>query len=242
MITKAVRVPCSQIDMMACIVRLIIMTFSISVIVACSPALMDSTVTTENARSISDMVKNNTSLSDVNKQEFASAMKRIWSNGYQAYGKTVQHIIEDQKQYEKEQEAIAHSLNNDIVIYPLSVTVKKGKNIIGSSVFDAPYEDIDELSFLIRNNGKKSIQSFDADATLSNKGNGIIFTGGVSDAEIIYPGKSIVVYIENKPNSLYDEGENARNTPVSQTIVSYKVTQITYTDGTKIDRSQLMQQ
>jgi hypothetical protein len=172
-----------------------------------------------------------------------------YDSDVQPYGKTVSQVIADgTKRVQAEDRAtiaatdaaaksaaaaeLAKSeLAKDIEIRPSAFSIKRGVMMVGSTAMDAPYDDIDVLEFKVWNHGRKVIESFAADAVLSNQGGDEVFQGVLSAEEPIVPGTSITVHIDHKPFGL--EGQRARATTIGKLIVRYRVTRIQYADGSE---------
>jgi hypothetical protein len=213
---------------------------------ACSVSVPDETVTTNNQEQVAADVKNS-DLSDADKSEFAAAVTRSASGDYQIYGKSVHTVIGEQRAFDVAAAAAASkaaklrlaneaALNNDLLIEPISVHVERGSFGSGTFIMDAPYKDIDDITFQITNRGRKAIHAFASDALMTDKGGGQIFSGNLGDAAVLQPGSTVKIVVRHKPDAVYDEQVNARNVADADLLLHYTVTHIWYVDGTDISR------
>lgn len=195
-------------------------------------------VSTDNASELRNAVKNDPSISDVDKRAFAAAFE----SSLQPYGKTVVQVISDERKREDQlakaaaaaaraAALVVDELKRDVDIRPVSLYVKRGRNGIMGQTFDAPYEDIDILAFSVTNRGKKTITSFRSTASLTNHGGDEIFNGEISSGETLAPQASATIRIDHKP--LGFEGDRARATSSEELLLSYDVTHIWYEDGSE---------
>lgn len=199
---------------------------------ACSSDIHQRIVTTDNRTSLESAVRNDPGISDLDKNAFASGVTR---SGYQPYGKTVAAIISDQRAYESERAAKLHALDSDIEIRPSAINVSRHE----SYGISDPYEDSDDLQFAVKNNGKKTIASFEATAALTNEGGDRLYSGTIEDASPLSSQSTEIVSITVTGMQPYVDARLIRATAVGSTLVRYTVNKIQYVDGTSIDRSDL---
>jgi hypothetical protein len=210
---------------------------------ACAEDVRQEVYTTDDTAQIRSHVLNS-DLSDAEKKSFGQELAR---EGYQPYGKTVSAILADaQRDDAADRRAAAaaaeqtRELNNDLKIYPTSISIVKGGEDFGSYHVDNPHEDKDTFTFLIQNNGSKSIDSFSADATLTNEGGEVLYTGSLNDATILAPGAQEKLIITTTPTdfSALPNPELVRQANIDNAVVHYTVQRIEYSDGSRVSRSE----
>lgn len=210
---------------------------------SCAQDIRQEAYTTDDSTQVrSDVL--NSDLSDDQKKSFNTEIMR---DGYQPYGKTVSTILEDAQRDEASDRAAAaavaertRALDNDLKIYPSSISVVKGGNDIGSSHFDDPLKDEDTFIFLVRNSGSREISGFSADATLTNEGGEVLYDGRLNDATILAPAGEEKLTITTTPMDFtaLPHPDLVRQASINEAVVHYTVQKIEYSDGSTITRSQ----
>lgn len=218
---------------------------------ACATDIHQEIVTTEQSNSIEQAVTNSTALTDREKTAFQSAMNRADLGNYQPYGKSVGRVITDEEAFDSaeaaeqaaaaaKQTALRKALDDGLTIRPDGVSVRRGGNDIGDTHFDEPYDDIDTFTFIVTNNGSKYVSSFDADASLANKGGDVLWHGTFENADGIAPHASdhFTVVASGHDGSI-PSPDTVRVTADSDLVLESNVTRIDYSDGTSALRSDL---
>lgn len=230
-----------------------LLVVSIFALASCALDVRQEAYTTDKTVQIrSDVL--NSDLSDDEKRGFEREVVR---EGYQPYGKTVATILADaQRDDAADRRAAAaaaeearvaaaaaadrtRALDNDLKIYPTAISVVKGGHDFGSMHVDAPFEDKDTFAFLVRNNGSKTISAFSADATLTNEGGEVLYSGTLNDATELVPGGEDKLVIRTTPTDFaaLPHPELVRRANLGDAIVHYTVQKIEYNDGSALTRS-----
>jgi hypothetical protein len=209
--------------------------------------LRDQIVTTQNATSLRADVRNATDIADADKAAFERAFTDYNVGSVEPYGKTVSAVMAtarakvDEIDRRNASEAAARAskaairaketlaLENDLEIRPARYVLHRGSHTYGTVTVDAPSEDVSDIDFTITNRGAKTIRSFSASATLTNKGGEEIYAGTLADEVFLRPGAARNIQISHTPSVLDDDA--ARNVRPDEVVVKYTVTKIWYADG-----------